>query len=131
MGLNRNPEQLYNLSSRKFEELIASIMKDFGYDVELTKATRDGGRDIIAYIENAVTKYLTYIECKRYAEDNKVGISIVREVIGVHTSDNPNKSLIVTTSYFTRDAQELAKKFENSMDLRDFNDIKTWLKNYN
>jgi len=44
------PERMYDMNPRKFEELIAAIFKDFGFDVELTKATRDGGRDIIASI---------------------------------------------------------------------------------
>jgi len=55
----QHPEKLYDLSPRKFEELIASIMGDFGFDVELTPASRDGGRDIIAYLRNAVCAYLT------------------------------------------------------------------------
>src|ERR1700752_1741091 len=32
----KHPEFLHKISSRKFEELIADIIKDFGFDVELT-----------------------------------------------------------------------------------------------
>lgn len=52
--LNKHPEKLYDLSPRKFEELIAAILEDLGFEVELTQATRDGGSDIIANIRNAV-----------------------------------------------------------------------------
>ena len=126
----KNPDKLYDLDPRKFEELIASIFKDFGFDVELTKATRDGGRDIIASIRNAVTNFLAYVECKKYAADNKIGVGIIRNVAGVHYMRKPSKSIIVTTSYFTKDAIKEARSLENQLDLKDFNSIKEWLKKY-
>lgn len=128
--LKNNPEKLYELSPRKFEELIASILQDLGFDVKLTQATRDGGRDIIAYIRNSVCSYLTHIECKRYGPKNKVGVGIIREVIGVHQLRKATKSLIVTTSFFSKDAINEAKVMENQLDLKDFNDIKIWLGQY-
>jgi HJR/Mrr/RecB family endonuclease len=128
--LAKHPKSLHNLSPRKIEELIASIMKDFGFDVELTKATRDGGRDIIAYMRNTINHYLTYVECKKYSERNKVGVGIIREVVGVHHLRNANKSMIVTTGFFTKDAVEESKLIENKLDLKDYNDIKNWLDHY-
>lgn len=128
--LKRHPEKLYELSPRKFEELVASILKDLGFDVELTQTTRDGGRDIIAHIRNAVCSYLTHIECKRYAPDNKVGVGIIREVLGVHHIRKATKSIIVTTSFFSSDAVKEAEIMENQLDLKDFNDIKGWLQRY-
>ncbi|MFN6350493.1 MAG: restriction endonuclease [Chitinophagales bacterium] len=126
----RNPDKLYELSPRKFEELIASILEDLGFEVELTKATRDGGRDILAYIKNQVTSFLTYVECKRYKPENKIDVSLVRQILGVHAIHKPAKSIIVTTSYFTKDAQKEAKHFENQLELKDFEDIKSWLQKY-
>jgi HJR/Mrr/RecB family endonuclease len=125
-----HPHKLYDLNPRKFEELIASILKDLGFDVELTKATRDGGRDIIASIRNAVTSFLAYVECKRFAADNRVGVGIIRKVAGVHYIRKPSKSIIVTTSFFTKDAVTEAKSLENQLELKDFNDIKEWLRIY-
>jgi HJR/Mrr/RecB family endonuclease len=79
--LNKHPEKLYDLTLRKFEELIASILEDLGFEVELTQATRDGGSDIIAYIRNAVCEYLTLVECKKYSPENKV---LTRSLITEH-----------------------------------------------
>lgn len=128
--LKRHPEKLYEISPRKFEELVASILKDLGFDVELTQATRDGGRDIIAYVRNAVCSFLTHIECKRYSPDNKVGVGIIREVAGVHNMRKATKSIIVTTSFFSQDAIKEAQMMENQLDLKDFNDLKNWLQRY-
>lgn len=128
--LKKYPEKLYEMDPRKFEELIASIFEDLGYNIELTKATRDGGRDIIARIKNAVTEFLVYVECKRYSPKNTIGVDIVRKVTGVHHLDRPSKSIIVTTSFFTEQAIEAARKIENQLDLKDYNDIKGWLEKY-
>ncbi|HCG7974711.1 TPA: restriction endonuclease [Vibrio parahaemolyticus] len=128
--LKKNPEKMYDLTPRKFEELVASILKDMGFDVELTKATRDGGRDIIAYVRNSVRSYLTHIECKKYAPDNKVGVGIIREVMGVHNLRQATKSIIVTTGFFSRDAIKEAEMAKNHLDLKDFNDLKCWLQQY-
>lgn len=127
--LKKHPDFIYNISSRKFEELIAHILKSFGFDVELTKITRDGGRDIIAHIRNTVCSYLTFIECKHYSLDNPVGVSIIREVYGVQKMHRANKSLIVTSSYFTRDAIEETKLITNDLELKDHKDIQNWLHN--
>lgn len=128
--LKSHPEKLHDLSPRKFEELVASIFKDLGFDVTLTKATRDGGSDIIASIRNAVTSFLILVECKKYSPENKVGVGIIREVAGVHTLRNPSKSIIVTTSTFTNDAIDMASQLNERIDLKDYNNLKEWLKRY-
>lgn len=126
----KHPEKLFDLEPRKFEELVASIIKDLGCDVELTQSTRDGGRDIIAMVRHGLTTYLTYIECKRYAPDNKVSVEIVRSVAGVHHSDRVNKSIIITTSTFTQDAIKFARNFEHQIDLKDYTDLTEMLSKY-
>ena len=126
----RHPDYLYQISSRKFEELIADILKDFGFNVELTKITRDGGRDIVAHIKNSLTSMLMFIECKHYAANRPVGVDVIREVIGVKELYKPNKSLIVTSSYFTKDAIKEKNMIESQLDLKDHNDIRNWLKSY-
>ena len=127
---NKHPEKLYDLSPRKFEELIASILKDLGFDVELTKATRDGGSDIIASIRNAITTFLILVECKKYSPENKVDVGIIREVAGVHSLKQPSKSIIVTTSFFTKDARKEASLHKEKLDLKDYYDLKEWLSRY-
>jgi HJR/Mrr/RecB family endonuclease len=126
----RHPEELYNINPRTFEKLVARIFRDFGYDVELTQATRDGGTDIIAYIRTALTSFLVRIECKRFAPEHKVGIDIVRSVLGVQELTGASKSIIVTTSYFTKDAMETARRIAHRLDLKDYTDLKDWLARY-
>ena len=126
---------IYKISSREFEEIIAEIFRENGFDVDLTKKTRDGGKDIIAIHKSSMgidTCYL--IECKKYAPNNKVGVGIVRTLYGVHSSlDGANKSIIATTSSFTSGAKQFANDCLRSkwhMDLKDHNDVLKWINAY-
>jgi restriction endonuclease Mrr len=128
--LAKNPNYLYKLHSRTFEELIAKIFNDLGCSVELTQATHDGGRDIILTFESPTGRNIAYVECKKYSPENTVGIDIVRGVFGVHCSDRVNQSLIVTTSNFTKEAYDYAKSLFFLISLKNYNDVVNWLKRY-
>ena len=78
----RQPDHLYSLLPRDFEELIAELFSGLGYSVELTQRTRDGGRDVVA-INDSVVKNKYLIECKRYKRDATVGVELVRQLHGV------------------------------------------------
>lgn len=128
--LARHPEKLHDLSPRQFEQLIASIIKDMGLDVELTKSTRDGGVDIYAYVRHQVASFLMIVECKKWGPDKPVGLDIVQRLYGVHHSKSANKSMIITTSFFTAAAKEECRLYRGQMDLKDYTDLKSWLANY-
>lgn len=105
--LSQNPQELYQLTSRKFEEVMAEIYNRLGYEVELTKATRDGGKDIIIRKPDILGDFIYYVECKRYSANNPVGIGIVRDLAGIINMDRVNGGIIATTSYFAKDAKDL------------------------
>lgn len=76
---------------RHFEELVAGIWDRFGFEVERTQRTRDGGRDIIA-IRHHVTPVKYLIECKRLGEGKPVEIEAVRALWYVKTRDKATKA---------------------------------------
>jgi restriction system protein len=111
--------------------MVAYIFDRFGFQVELTKKSRDGGRDIIALRTDELGIPLRYlIECKRYAKDRPVGVGIVRSLFGVQQAEGANKSLIVTTSSFSADARRFAGMQNTTailMSLVDFGALKRWI----
>jgi restriction system protein len=128
----RHPELLFSLRPRKFEEVIAAIFRNHGYDVELTPESRDGGVDILAVRKSDLTgRSLNLIECKRYEPSNKVGIGIVQRMLGVVDHHRATKGIIVTTSTFSRDAEEFAKNSRYRLELSDYAALSTWLKGLN
>ena len=134
-ALKSRPYLLRELTSREFEEVVAEVFRAKGFAVDLTKKTRDGGKDIIAIHTDGLgiqNKY--FIECKHCAEDNKIGVGIVRALHGVkNTKDGPNKTILATTSTFTSDAKkfvenEIASKWD--LTLADYDEIVRWLADY-
>lgn len=125
--LKKNPTDLYKLSSRRFEELIAEIFMRKGYDVELTPATRDGGKDIYVAYKNDFGSFLYIVECKKYNPNHKVGVSVLRDLYGVLSKEKATYGIAVTTSYFSKPAKEFQQELQFQMSLKDFDSIKQWL----
>lgn len=99
---------VYNVSWRRLEELVEDIFKQHGARTRLTKKTRDEGVDIIVLEGRGSTKSI--VEVKRYAKHRKVGVRLVRELLGAQIIHQATKSYLVTTSMFSKDAHELVKQ---------------------
>lgn len=63
----------------------------------------DGGIDLILRKKDETT----LVQCKHW-ETEQVGVKIVRELYGVVAAEGATKGVIVTTGYFTRDAEMFA-----------------------
>jgi HJR/Mrr/RecB family endonuclease/DNA-directed RNA polymerase subunit RPC12/RpoP len=123
------PEELKLIDRRKFEELVAELFDGFGYEVELTKQTRDGGKDIIA-VRRAEVKVKYLIECKRPDPGGYVGVGPVRELLGVKNDENATKGLLVTTAYFSKDAKLFFERHSWVLEAKEFTDLQEWIDLY-
>jgi DNA-directed RNA polymerase specialized sigma24 family protein len=128
--LKRCPEAVHNLHSRQFEQLIAEILEDWGWQVHLTPATRDKGIDILACMDSEVGKLLWLVEAKRYSPDHKVGFGMVQRLYGAFASHGATHGMLVTTSTFTAPARELQSKHHYQLTLREYADVVKWIRNY-
>jgi hypothetical protein len=109
-AISKEPELLRKITPRGFEELLADVFTGFGYNVELTAQSRDGGRDIIAIGNKHDVLSKLLIECKHYAPHRLVGLAHVRALYGVKTLEHATKALLATTSRFTKDARKIEKQ---------------------
>ena len=126
---HKYPDELKIMDRRRFEELVAELFGGFGYEVELTKQTRDGGRDIIAVKREEVqVKYL--IECKRPDPGGYVGVRPVRELLGVRQDEEATKAILATTAYFSKDAKLLFERHPWILELKEYDDLKKWIDLY-
>ncbi len=121
--IRRDYSVVYQITSRQFEELVAELFVEKGYDVTLTPARNDGGKDIIAKRNDDGIPICLYIECKQYDINNPVGVSIVRSASGVRAHDKVNKAIIVTTSRFTRGAFKYANEENHLIQLMSLNEL--------
>lgn len=129
-ALKKRPEDIFNLSARQYEELVAELLKDMGYDVELTPATRDGGKDILAYFKTDCATFLCLVEAKRYRSDRRIGVELVRTLYGTLVDHQANSAMMVTSSSFSKDASDFQKKHKYQLSLRDYTDLIDWIQNY-
>lgn len=127
--LQQYPDDLRLIDRRRFEQLIAELFAGFGYEVELTQRTRDGGKDIIA-VKRSEIDLRFLIECKRPDPGNPVGVSTVRELYGVKVDDGASKAILATTTYFSADAKRFSEKHRWELELKDFDAIKEWIAKY-
>ena len=126
--LRQNPSDVYSLSPRKFEELVAELLHRQKWDVELTPESDDGGFDIYAVRTGELGKVLFLVECKKWTPPNHVGVKVVRSLYGVVEEMKATAGTIVTTSYFTKRAKEFEERLEFKLHLQDFNNLASWLK---
>ena len=45
--LSENPELLHDTNPREFEQIVAELLASFGWQVNVTPASKDGGYDIL------------------------------------------------------------------------------------
>ncbi len=126
--LSKNPQHLFSLDPLRFEELVAELLFRDGMEVELTERSGDGGRDILAWTTTDIGQQLYLVECKRYNEENPVGVSIVRALYGVVEAEKATGGIIVTTSEFTKGATNFAKTLEHRLWLKDYYQLLEWIR---
>ncbi|RGY97496.1 restriction endonuclease [Clostridium sp. AM58-1XD] len=130
--LAANPSLLHQLSPRQFEEVMAELYRKLNYDVSLTPAAHDGGVDIFLATHSDIGAFLFAVQCKKYAPNRPVGVSVIRELYGAQTMGRYTGSIVATTSYFTKDVHKLIQeeRLQHQISLQDYSHICGLLKKY-
>lgn len=100
-----NREKLSTMEWLEFERLCAHFFHRLGYQVVVTRSSKDGGIDLRLKKDNR----RAVVQCKRYAIGNSVGVQPVRELYGVMHSERADYAYFVTTSHFSKPARQFAK----------------------
>lgn len=108
---NLNDTNLALMDWEDFEHLIRELFekefKSSGGEVKITRASRDGGVDAIAFDPDPIRGGKIIIQAKRYI--NTVGVSAVRDLYGTVLNEGATKGILVTTADYGTDAYEFAK----------------------
>jgi hypothetical protein len=127
---------LFNYSNRfnevspyDFEDFICFLVLAKGhYEAKVTSSSSDYGVDITC--ETLVNeKYIkTAIQVKRYAENNKVGVKDLNQLLGGKDYYDCEKAIIVTTSDLTKNAWQLANK--TNTEVWTWDEINNYIQHY-
>ncbi|MDC0358156.1 restriction endonuclease [Oligoflexia bacterium] len=94
-----------------FEHLIRGLFdrefNQYGGEVKVTQASRDGGVDAVAFDPDPIRGGKIVIQAKRYI--NTVGVSAVRDLFGTVHNEGANKGILVTTADYGPEAYKFAK----------------------
>jgi restriction system protein len=95
---------LNGITWREFEMLVGEWFRRQGYAVTETGGVADGGVDLI--LTKAGETYL--VQCKQW-KAYKVGVTIVRELLGVMVTRGAAGGYLVTSGVFTDEARRFAE----------------------
>lgn len=104
-----------------FEDFIGQLFKDNGYEVVETPRTGDYGADLI--LTKSGEKIA--VQVKRYAQENRVGVQEINQIIGAKDFYKCNKAMIITTSSFSKSGKKLAN--ETLTDLWDWDKLQKYI----
>ncbi|AMA74126.1 hypothetical protein ACH33_15745 [Aneurinibacillus sp. XH2] len=121
---------LSEMGWRQFEELIGILLEKEGWKVEVTRQSRDGGIDVIAYKKDETIGEIKSVwQAKKYGPSNYVKLSEVRELSAVREDSRATKGIIVTTSRLSKDAIDWIKRDLYRLDYKDHEKLKKWIMN--
>lgn len=118
-----NISQLSSVSGKDFELLLKDIFERLGYECELTKSSHDYGADIVA----KKGRKSLIIQAKCYS--STVGVKAIQEIVSARKHYNMFDAVVVTNSYFSKEAETLAS--ENDVKLIDRNTLEQLIKQTN
>lgn len=100
-----------------FELMIGEAFRRQGYSVEERGGSApDGGVDLVLRKDGQKT----LVQCKHW-KSQQVGVSIVRELLGVMTAQSASGGIVVTAGYYTAEARDFAR--DNRMRLIDGDEL--------
>lgn len=97
-------DSIDSLSGEEFEDLLYYYFSSIGFKVKKTKKSHDYGADLIIL---GKTKKIV-IQCKLYY-NHSVGNSAIQEIFTATNYYNAEKGLVITNSYFSKPAINLAE----------------------
>jgi restriction system protein len=97
---------LMDLTPAEFEALVSNLFTEMGLETKLTRSSRDGGVDAVAFDKRPVLGGKVVIQAKRYR--HTVGVSAVRDLYGTALNEGAKKGIIVATSSYGPDAYKFA-----------------------
>lgn len=108
----KTPNALENIEWRDMERIIAVIFEELGFQVTLTPASKDGGKDVIVEYEFNRQQYSYIIEIKHWPSNQKVGKDYVSDFISVITKEHRHGGLYLATYGYAKNISEVYSEVE-------------------
>jgi restriction system protein len=126
-------ERVVQMSPRAFEQLIVQLMLGMGYGSggsgQHLGRTNDQGVDGVIN-EDVLGLDTIYLQAKRYAPGNGIGVEKIREFAGALDERRATRGVFVTTSYYAPQAREYAERSPKRLILIDGEELTSLMVKY-
>lgn len=99
-------EARYELHPRVFEQTVASVFENLGYQARVTAYSNDGGLDVVLQRESSEVG----VQVKRYK--NSIQVEQIRSFLGALVLGGLTKGVFVTTSSFQKGANQVVEQVD-------------------
>jgi len=118
---------MHHLHHRKFEEFLAALFRDLGYDVELGPGSGDGGVDVRLMTRTDTGPFLILVQAKKYAPHRPITLEPVQALFGAVETEKASQGILVSTSGFQPAARQFANAAPYRIQLAGPQEIQQWL----
>lgn len=134
-ALRKNPDALCSVSKSDFESLCAELFIRRGFEVDLYRASKDGGIDFVAFREETVDPFILAVQCKqpdlRPGKSRKsLGAPVVQQIYGAAKAWDLSGAVALSGSSYSKDAKSFADNKPGEIFLYDQDDITDWIRKY-
>ena len=124
-----------NINADLFEELVADLLRNQGFDVFLTSRTRDSGKDVWASTIHKGKRVTALVECKVRGGKSAIDPAIARAVVGTYFIEKSRGidvdcALMVTTSDNIGPETLAIQQKMREFSVKDCNDVVNWIREY-
>ncbi|HGL6808032.1 restriction endonuclease [Staphylococcus aureus] len=116
-----NIKDIDKMNGLDFEIYLKVLFKELGYKAITTNSSHDFGADLILKKDH----HKIVVQAKRYGYKNNVSISAIQEVFSAQRYHGADESWVITNSFFTKSAINLAKPC--NVQLKDRYQLAKWI----
>jgi len=114
--------RLQNIDPYDFEDFVADLWEDRGWETTVAQDSNDMGVDVVAQKSTDLVEQKLVIQAKRYSEENKIGRPKIQQYHSLKEQDAAaDAAVVVTTSSFSKQAEDWAD--EHNVKLIDGDDL--------
>ncbi len=99
---------LEQVAPQEFESSVRTFLQELELDAEQMPMAHDGGYDILVRDPHARLHIL--VEVKKYTQNSKVGVAVVRQLLGATMVQRASGAILVTSSDFSASARSFAER---------------------
>ena len=114
---------------RRYEAMITSVISgsEAFSSAVISASLKESNRvscPSVRLLNNSILgDMLIYAECKKWAPMHPVNVGLVRQLYGTVEADRATAGIMVTNSYFSREARQFQQTIKSRMSLIDYSEL--------